>query len=57
MDSWYYTPTGIWYYLHIHGVLFRQIGVDIYSQIVLRGAVYRSLLHYQFPQSVLLCGS
>ena len=24
MDLWYYTPTGIWYYLHIHGVLLRQ---------------------------------
>ena len=28
--------------MHIHGVLFRQIGVGIYSQIVLRGAVYRT---------------
>ena len=44
----------LWYCLRIAGKLLGEIGVDIYRQFVVRGAVYGCSRHHQFPQTILL---
>ena len=44
----------LWYCLRIAGKLLGEIGVDIYRQVVVRGAVYGCSRHHQFPQTILL---
>ena len=44
----------LWYCLRIAGKLLGKIGVDIYRQFVVRGAVYGCSRHHQFPQTILL---
>ena len=54
MDLWYCLPIQLWYCLRIAGKLLREIGVDIYRQFIIRGAIYGCFWHHQFPQSILL---
>ena len=44
----------LWYCLRIAGKSLGEIGVDIYRQFVVRGAVYGCSRHHQFPQTILL---
>ena len=44
----------LWYCLRIAGKLLGEIGVDIYRQFVVGGAVYSCFWHHKFPQAILL---
>ena len=54
MKLWYYLLTQLWYCLRIAGKLLRQVRIDIYRQLITRGAVYGCFWHHQFPQAILL---
>ena len=45
----------MWYCQRIEGILFRQVGVDVYSEFAVRRAIYGGFRHHQFPQPILFC--